>query len=370
MTEFKKLLPLFILTMMVKFSVAQNKAETVWHNPAAEKFQTVHNQIWWGNEIKSFYHRLPSRAETLVRKEVWELSENAAGLKLVFNTNATEITIRYTTDKGNFAMPHFPTTGVSGLDLFAENTDGSWSWANAKYEFNDTITYRYTGIEQYKRKNGRKFHLYLPLYNNVKWLEIGVPTGNTFQFVPIGTQKPIIVYGTSIAQGGCASRPGMAWTNLLNRYLHLPVANLGFSGNGRLEKEVVDLIAAQDAAMFILDCLPNMNGEKQNIKSKIIYAVNTIRAKHPHTPIILADHSQYFKGGMSTATIKSISAVNHISYQTFQDLQSKGIKNLYYLKHDDIGLDMNDSVDGLHPTDIGMLKYARAYEKLIKKIGL
>ncbi len=363
---------LLLVVIAAKFSTAQNKEIITWYNPAKELFKTVHNQIWTGSEINSFYDRLPVKAKVIVRKEVWDLSENAAGLKLVFNTNAQKIIIRYTTTKNkiNYFMNHFPATGASGVDLFAENSDGSWALANGKYNFQDTITYTYTSftLDKEKYKNGRKFHLYLPLYNGVKWLEIGVANGSDVKFVPISDERPIIVYGSSIAQGGCVSRPGMAWTNILNRSLHMPVANLGFSGNGRLEKEVMDLIVENDAKMFILDCLPNLRGEVQNIRDKTIHAVNTIRAKYPNTPIILVDLSHYTEGRLNTYIAKEILKVNDVSYNTFKELQSGGVKKLFYLKHEDIGLDMNDSVDGTHPTDIGMLKYAKAYEKLIRTI--
>ena len=68
--------------------------------------------------------------------------------------------------------------------------------------------------------------------------------------LPVRRDKPVLVYGTSIAQGGVASRPGLAWTALLERKLDRPVINLAFSGNGRLEPEVLDLIAGQVNAAF------------------------------------------------------------------------------------------------------------------------
>lgn len=363
---------LIVLVLCTQLATAQEKSKLGWYNPAKEAFLTVHNQLWNNKEIKNYYDRLLAKAQQQVRKEVWALSGNAAGLKLVFNTNAQEIVVRYTTSKSksSYAMSHFPATGVSGLDLYAENIDGTWAWANSTYSFKDTITYTYSALtlDRAKYKNGRNFHLYLPLYNGVKWLEIGVPAGSTFKFIPVSAEKPIIVYGTSIAQGGCASRPGMAWTNLLERALHTPVANLGFSDNGRLEKEVVDLIAEKDARTFILDCLPNLVRLKDSIDSRMRYAVHTIRAKHPLVPIILTDHSGHLDNRMNTARAGYFSGVSKESWRVYQELKSQGIKNLYYLKHEDIGLDINDSVDGTHPTDMGMLKYAKAYEKLIRTI--
>lgn len=368
MKYFNKLVIAF--ACCAQLATAQEKKELKWYNPANETSLTVHNQLWNGKELKSFYDRLPARAERLVRKEVWSLSENAAGLKLVFNTNAEEIIVKYVTSKKSYAMNHFAATGVSGVDLFAENNDGSWAWANSKYEFKDTVTYTFSGLtlEKAKYKNGRNFHLYLPLYNGVKWLQIGVPVGNTFKFIPVSAEKPIVVYGTSIAQGGCASRPGMAWSNILNRQLHLPVANLGFSGNGRLEKEVVDLITEKDAKIFVMDCLPNLGGEIENIKSKTLYAVNAIRAKYPETPIILVDGPHHTEGRMNSSRAAGIKSINEAAWGAYTALQSAGVKKLYYLKREDIGLDMNDTVDGSHPTDMGMMKYAKAYEKLIRTI--
>lgn len=360
---------LVLLLFPAVFSFAQEK-DFAWHNPASEKLLTVHNQIWAGSDLGSFYDRLPAKAEGVVRKEVWDLSRNAAGLKLVFQTDAEAITVRYTLSKKNYAMSHFPATGVSGIDMFAENKDGSWAWANGKYSFKDTVTYSYTGLQlnNGKYEDGRIYHLYLPLYNNIQWLEIGIPTDKTFKFIPVPDEKPIVVYGTSIAQGGCASRPGMAWTNILERHLRIPVANLGFSGNGRLEKEVIDLIVEKEARMYVIDCLPNMSGDIANIKSKLTYAVNAIREKHPNTPIIIVDGSHYTEGRLNESRSRGIMRMNSLSYEACQELISKGIHGLYYLKKDDIGLDMNDSVDGTHPTDMGMLKYAKAYEKLIRSI--
>lgn len=355
---------------LVLFSHAQEKEQIEWHDPAKAGFKTVHNQLWTGAEIASFYDRLPARAEPLVRKPVWGLSRNAAGLKLVFKTNATDITVRYVVAKKNYAMDHFPATGVSGVDLFAPNADGTWEWANGKYAFKDTITYTFSGMDAAHDRypDGREFHLYLPLYNSVEWMEIGVSTEHSFAFVPATDEKPIIVYGTSIAQGGCASRAGMAWTSLLERAVHVPVVNLAFSGNGRLEKELVDLIVEHEARVFVLDCIPNLGGEAEAIVAKTIDAVHTIRSRYPNTPIVLVEHSGYQENRMSSARIKSLRLVNEKSQQAYEELQAEGIKDLHYLTYEEIGLDQYDSVDGTHPTDGGMLKYAKAYETLLKRI--
>jgi hypothetical protein len=182
----------------------------------------------WQNEVKDFYDRLPSRAEQTVRKEVWDLSENSAGLLIKFRTNADEIIIKYAV-AGRLQMPHMPATGVSGIDMYAKNSDGKWLWCAGKYSFEDTITYRFTNLltkDQYG--NAFEYNLYLPLYNTVKWMEIIVPKDSVFSPLPVRKERPIVVYGTSIAQGGCATRPGLGWTSILSRKLDRPVINLDF----------------------------------------------------------------------------------------------------------------------------------------------
>lgn len=344
--------------------------KTQWWNPAQQNFHVLEGQVW-PNEVKNPYDRFPARAEKSVRKEVWQLSRNAAGLKLRFKTDARSITIRYKVENKNYAMNHFPATGVSGIDLYSLNRDGSWAWATGKYKFGDTISYRYQNIDLDTERypDGREFHLYLPLYNNVSWMEIGIPDTSSFEMLRPRKEKPIVVYGTSIAQGGCASRPGMAWTAILERELHTPLVNLGFSGNGRLEKEVADLLLEIDARMYILDCLPNLEGfQSSEVEDRIIATVRAIRKKDRLVPIVLTQHSGFTENRLDASTRQSLDRINGVSEAAFKKLLVEGVRNIYMLRHKDVTMGIDDTVDGAHPSDLGMMRYAEAYEKLIKSI--
>lgn len=360
---------LFLATYLLALSLnAQQRERLVWYDPSTAPFHAIHNQLWGECDFASRYDRLPAKAQRIVREEVWHLSKSAAGLKLVFDTDASAITVRYVVSRKRYAKDHFPATGVSGVDLFTFDADGKWAWVNGTYDFKDTITYTFLdlGFDGGVTTGIRNYHLYLPLFNAVEWLEIGVSPNHSFRFVPPSEEKPIVVYGTSIAQGACASRAGMAWTNLLERAMHAPVVNLGFAGNGRLDQEVVDLLVESEARIFVLDCLPNLG--RAAIRSKIDYAVSAIRSRHPHTPIILSEHSGYLERGASPRRASGIRAINEESWNEYRALEAHGVTGLYYLRNEDFGLDFNDSVDGIHPTDGGMLKYAKAYEKLVKAI--
>jgi len=110
-------------------------------DPLNQSETFINGRAWPADQINAF-ERLPSKAAAQVRKPVWDLSRNSAGLYISFKTNAKEIVIKYTV-QGNKQMPHMPATGVSGLDLYAKTSKGKWIWASGKFEFADTITYRF-----------------------------------------------------------------------------------------------------------------------------------------------------------------------------------------------------------------------------------
>ena len=353
---------------LIQLCVAQIEYRT-W-NPANENGKVIEGQGWPG-EVNSFYDRLPIRMEGLVSKDIWGLSKNSAGLQLRFRTNAEDIIVRYIVT-GGMQMHHMPATGVSGLDLYSKTIDGKWLWASGKYSFGDTIVCRFNNlVGNDKHVNNREYNLYLPLYNTVKWMEVSVSKEKYFQPLQVNKDKPIVVYGTSIAQGGCATRPGLAWTSILQRKLDRPLINLGFSGNGRLDKALLDLMTEVDAKIYVLDCLPNLtavNMTPVELKKRIITAIKILQEKRPGIPILLTEHDGYTDEGINEKRKIEYQSVNLILKEAVDSLLASGIKNLYQLSKEEINQDIETMVDGVHPNDIGMMRYAEAYEKKIRKI--
>lgn len=350
------------MCMQTAFSQEQ---QFKYYNPAQDPALVITGQAW-PDEVQDYYDRLPARSEKLVRKPVWNLSKNSAGLQLQFISDATEIVVKYTV-AGNLQMPHMPATGVSGVDLYAQDQKENWLWAAAKFSFGDTIVYRYANLSPGKRT----YTLYLPLYNSVKWMEIGVPAESDFIPLPASQSKPVVIYGTSIAQGACASRPGMAWTNILSRRIHHPVTNLAFSGNGRMEKELVELIAEIDASLYVIDCLPNMTAgyiSTPELKTRITSTVELLRSKRPFTPILFTEHDGYTDGNINQQRKKAYTDVNLALDEVMDSLKQVGYKNIFLLKKEAIGQDISSMVDGTHPNDLGMMNYANAYEKKLNEI--
>lgn len=366
-----KIVQPFVVLMIcitVTVSRAQQAPTLIWHDPAKESASVIEGQFWW-KQTENDYDRLPAKAKPLVREAVWNLGHNAAGEYIRFKTSATSITVQYAVS-GNLSMPHMPSTGVSGVDLYAKDKTGKWLWASGRFSFGDTIEYRFSNLAS---TTDTEFRLYLPLYNSVKWLKIGTPTEASFAFLSKEKQKPVVVYGTSIAQGGCASRPGLGWTNILNRLIDRTIINLAFSGNGRLEEPVIDLVNEIDASVFVLDCLPNLTDRKTypaaELKKKIFYAVKTLQSKHPATPILLAEHAiSNPLMNMDTTVLNRYGNTNEIFLEAFAEMQREGIKNIHLITAKEMGLNKESTVDGTHPNDIGMMEYAQAYAKKLKPL--
>ena len=372
---------LLVFTLISGFASAEQKPDPSLQQPVVTSVKDNLNWydlqkqqapilqgVGWNEELKGTFGRLPLRAKEKVRPDVWGLSENCAGITVRFRTNAPEIKVAYQVS-GGISFPHMTSTGVSGLDLYTTDENGKAVWSAGGYSFGDTIKYKFSNLTSYSADTkGREYQLFLPLYNHVKWMEIGLPKDAELSWVAPSTEKPILVYGTSIAQGGCASRPGMAWTGILNRELPYPLINLGFSGNGMLEKEVLNFINEIDARLYILDCLPNLvSRPSPEIETATLNAVRQIRTLR-QSPILLVDHVGYTDGFVDKKKYDDYHRANIASKKAYDQLLKEGVQNIFYLTYEEINMPMDGMVDGIHPTDYGMRAYADAYEKIIRKI--
>ena len=215
----------------------------------------------------------------------------------------------------------------------------------------------------------RKYLLNLPLYNGVSSVEIGLP--KDAELWKIGEKdddcKPIVYYGTSITQGGCASRPGMSAASILSRRLNKTIINLGFSGNGKMEVELATLLGEIDASMYILDCMANMPLEL--VKNRVVPFVEILRKIRPEIPIILVESREAPRDFLYSYNTKF---GKWQAYRfAYEELMAKGIKNLHYINGiNQVGSDGEGTVDGSHPTDLGFWRQADFFEPKIRSILL
>jgi hypothetical protein len=325
----------------------------------------VEGQGW--SELASPYDRLPEKAQGVVRDAVWSLSRDSAGMAVRFVTGATTIHARWTLTKSRLEMPHMPATGVSGLDLYAKDDQGTWRWvANGRPTGQTSTVVLAEGL----RPGRREYLLYLPLYNGVTSVEVGVPDAEAIHRAagyPPERARPIVFYGTSITHGACASRPGMVHTAILGRWYHRPVINLGFSGNGRMEPEVTALLTELDAAVYVIDCCPNLTGEQTAARTRPL--VEQLRAARPETPIVLVEDRRYTDAWIRDSKAERNNG-NHAALKAaYEDLIAAGAKHLHYLPGDGLLGDDNDgAVDSSHPNDLGFYRQAVEFDRVLRPL--
>jgi hypothetical protein len=323
----------------------------------------IEGQGW--TQTKAPYDRLPAKAEGVVRAPVWGLSHDSAGECVRFETDATTIAARWTLIKPNLAMPHMAATGVSGLDLYVKTGEGRWHWLAVGKPTAQTNSVTLIANMPAGR---REYMLYLPLYNGVSSVEVGVPKGAVLAKAdarPAEKAKAIVFYGTSITQGGCASRPGMCHPAILGRRFDRPVLNLGFSGNGTMDLSIGTLLAELDPAVYVIDCLPNMTAA--TVAARTGPLVAAIRQAHPTTPILLVEDRTYGDAFLIQSKHRKNVESRAALRKAYDALIAAGDQHLGYLEGEKLlAEDGEDTVDSSHPTDLGFVHQADAFEGVLK----
>ncbi|MCP4247977.1 MAG: hypothetical protein GY778_13095, partial [bacterium] len=276
-----------------------------------------------------------------------------AGIAVRFVSDSKQIGALW---NGGGAMNHMAATGNSGLDLYARR-DGRWVFCGVgRPNPKKTMAILAGDLAE----TPTEYLLYLPLYNKVTELRIGVTSQATMALPtdrPAGRSKPIVFYGTSITQGGCAARAGMGHTAILGRWLDREVINLGFSGSGKMEPELAELLGELDAAVFVLECLPNMTTEM--VCDRVQPFVRLLRRARPDTPILLVESPFAIGSNPGNQTLR----------HAFEDLTEQGVRHLHYLPGDaQLAGAENGTVDGVHPTDLGFFRMAVTYRPVLEAI--
>jgi hypothetical protein len=246
------------------------------------------------------------------------------------------------------------------------NTDQGWRWVACGRPTAQTNNAALVAGLSAER---REWLLYLPLYNGVSSVEVGIAKSATIAPLPrvAGRAKPIVFYGTSITHGACASRPGMVHTAILGRRLDRPVINLGFSGNGKMESAVNELLAEIDAEMYVIDCLPNMNATEVAERTEPL--VTLLRKARPETPIVLVEDRTYGDAHLVKSKRERNDTSRAALRAAYEKLTGAGVKHIYYIEGEHLlGDDYEGTVDSSHPNDLGFVRQADAMEKVLRPL--
>ena len=305
------------------------------------------------------YDRLPASYKEIVREPVWDLSKHSSGLSIRFLSNSSVITAKWEV-LNNFSMDHMPDTGIKGVDLYFKDND-EWQYINTGVPVGFNNEYK---LVENMENELREYKLFLPLYDGIKNIEIGVDSISYIKRPKINEKKPIVFYGTSITQGACASRPGMAHTNIISRQLDRDVINFGFSGNGRMEESIANLISDSNPIFYVIECMPNMY-PPDLVSNNTIPLIDTIRAKDSDTPIILVDLFTSPITALDKNAIRGTSEMNNALKTQYDKMINNGYNNIIYLETQSaLGNDFEGTVDAVHFTDLGFIRYS---DFLVKK---
>lgn len=307
----------------------------------------------WFKENGGQLSRLPVRSKADFRPAVWSLAQSPTGARVRFRSDTRVLSIRLEYPSApNMANMH--AFGQTGVDLYSDGTYLTTVVADAEARHGKVYEKVLFDFSKQPRVE-RELTLYLPPYKPVKVLGVGVdPGARVAPARPFALPKPVVFYGTSITQGGCASRPGLNYEAMLGRQLNIDFVNLGFSGNGLGEPEVARAVAEIDAACFVLDFGAN---HKTSAELEKVYApfLDTLRAKHLKTPI-LAVTPLRSTGELRDPAIKRERQQQreHIR-QLVRQRVSEGDTKLSLVEGADLlGPNWGDGlVDGSHPNDLG-----------------
>jgi hypothetical protein len=322
----------------------------------------VEGRAWPQLERKRWFDRLPAVADGEVTERVWNLSRDSAGMMVRFKTDASMIWADYTLLKERLNGSNMTPIGASGLDLYARDATGHWRWAGVARPDGQAVRQR---ILEGIAPGFREYAVYLPLYNGIENLSIGVPPDALFEPLAPRTVPPIVFSGTSITHGASASRPGMVHTAMLGRRFDLPVVNLGFSGNGRMDAAVGELLVLIDAAVYVIDCLPNMDAD--SVREKCIPLVKQLRAARPDTPIVLVEDRRNTNAWILPARNEHHTANHAALRECYAQLEAEGVTGLFYIPGDDLlGDDSEGATDGSHPNDLGFMRQTAIFEPVLR----
>lgn len=317
------------------------------------------------------FTRFPDSLKSQVKRELlYTLGTNTAGMSIRFSSDATSLSAKWLSTL-ELEMNHMTPVGIRGLDLYTLDENNEWTFVNSVRPTCNKKSSNYTIISGMEKKM-REYLLFLPLYDGIDSLYIGVDSAAIIQGPKVdipSRKKPIVVYGTSITQGACASRPGMAYTNILERELNREFYNFGFSGNGQLDMEVAQLLVTIDAGMIIFDCLPNNTAEQ--LKERIEPFYRYVRKHRPNVPILFIESPIFPIMRYNAETAKQINAKNVVLKEFFEKLKEEGAKDIYYMNGEDVfGGSVESTVDNYHFTDIGFRYFADVLKPLIQKYSL
>ncbi len=313
----------------------------------------------WFRENGGEFWRLPSRLEKTFPAAVWNLAQSPSGARIRFRTDSAAVAVRLEYPSAP-NMRNMHAFGQTGVDLYLDGRYKGTAIADAEARPGKVYEQVWNAGSAGRM---RECTLYLSLYKPVKVIAVGVEKDAKVEKArPYALPKPVVFYGTSITQGGCASRAGMSYQAILERTLNIDFVNLGFSGNGKGEPEVARAVAEIDAACFVLDFAQN-NRVVESLEKVYAPFMETLRARHPDTPIVAITPIYSTGSGGAAEAMRA-----HIRKVVSARIAAGDLRLQLVEGTDLLGPARGDGlVDGTHPNDLGFRWMAEGLAERLRK---
>ncbi len=317
-------------------------------------------------QTPEMFQRIGLDESKAMPRAVRDLALNSAGICVIFETNSSIITAKWKLAEEKYLANMTP-VAHSGLDLYCFKNN-KWQYVSVGKPAKGVVSQNQTIVRRMDTTL-KQFMLYLPLYNSVSDLQIGIDRNSMIR-VPerkgIDEKKRIVVYGSSIVQGASASRPGMAYPAIIQRKLGMDVINLGFSGSAKMEMELARYLATVPADCYVLDCIPNQTPAQ--ITERALPFIKYLIAQRPEIPIVLVESVIRENGYFDQQVGKNVDKQNENIKRVFQQLKRGKYKHIYYLEAGQLtGNDHEATIDGTHLTDLGFTRIAEVVMKVLKQ---
>ncbi|MFC4968672.1 SGNH/GDSL hydrolase family protein [Paenibacillus sp. GCM10023248] len=336
-----------------------------WHSPLEQPFQVA--GFGW-LQAEGRYRRLPAQPAWPLPAAVDQLADCTSGGQIRFVTDSPALSLRVKL-RGAADMYHMAATGQCGFDCYIGGPGEQVFYGTTRYDHRQS-EYESLLFDDLAREN-RIITLNFPLYQAVEEVWIGLmPGAGIAEPPPYESERKVIIYGTSITQGACASRPGMAYTNILSRRFNLEFLNLGFSGNGKGEPELAHIIAElHEPACLILDYEANCVSTEL-LQQTLPAFIDIYRAKHPVTPILVISRITHARERFEAAMRQDRADRRRVSMQTVEQRRENGDAYIDFCDGSALlGEDAQDcTVDGSHPTDLGFARMADGLTPVMQRI--
>lgn len=303
--------------------------------------------------------RMPAAVAATVNEGVAGLFDNTAGGRVRFSTDSRKISIRVGWRDTGF-MHHMSVVGQAGFDLYVDCGEGEVFYKSFIPPADTKGGYTSQIIDVWMKGN-RTFTVNFPLYHNVSSLEIGLEADASLgEPTPYKDVLPMVYYGSSITQGGCASRPGNSYQGFISRHYNVDYINLGFSGSARGEEKIARYIASLDMSLFVLDYDHNTPSYEHLVATHEPF-FRIIREAHPTMPIIIMSRPAMY------SYVDDLKTREGVIKKTYLNAREAGDENVYFIDGKELYeiCGAEGTVDGTHPTDLGFFSMA---ERLIKEI--